>query len=76
MGQTEADVRMFAKMTLRATRSGSNLCVIFTARDAEVGHQSGRRDNAFRMACDEFVHHTRKAKLVGVADENGEGVAV
>jgi len=24
---------------------------------------------------DEFVHHARKAKLVGVADENGEGVA-
>jgi len=27
------------------------------------------------MACDEFVHYARKAKLVGVADENGEGVA-
>jgi len=27
------------------------------------------------MARDEFVHHSR-AKLVGVADENGEGVAV
>jgi hypothetical protein len=33
-------------------------------------------NSAFRMACDEFVHHARKAKLVGVADENGEGVAV
>ena|SRR6476620_10726062 len=28
------------------------------------------------MACDEFVHDARKAKLVGVADENGGGVAV
>jgi hypothetical protein len=32
-------------------------------------------NSAFRMARDEFVHHSR-AKLVGVADENGEGVAV
>jgi len=47
----------------------------FYSTGCEVGDQSGRRDNAFRMACDEFVHHARKAKLVGVADENGEGVA-
>src|SRR5690349_13043518 len=65
-GQTEGDARMFGKMTLQATRSGSNLCVIFTARDAKL---------AIRVAdvtmpsewSDEFVHHARKAKLVGVA---------
>jgi hypothetical protein len=28
------------------------------------------------MTCDHFVHHALKAKLVGVADENGEGGAL
>jgi len=46
MGKLRGCPYLFAKMTLQATRSGSNLRVILTARDAEVGHQSGRREQS------------------------------
>jgi hypothetical protein len=74
MGQTEADVRMFAKMTLQATRSGSNLCVIFTARDAKLAIRVADVTMPSEWPATSSCT-VRKAKLVGVADESGEGVA-
>ena len=68
---------LFRKMALQTYAEREQFMRQFTAGTGKSGPSKWPRWQGLpNTRREDFVHHTRKAKLVAIADENGEGGAL